>query len=45
MTLHDKRSHEIAALNDLARNTFLGCRVVLTEGILTLSDMARMEVL
>jgi hypothetical protein len=45
MTLHDKRSQEIAALNDLARNIFLGCKVVLTEGILALSDTARMEVL
>lgn len=45
MTLSTKRSREIAALNDLARKTFQGCRVVLTEGILNLPDSLQFEVL
>jgi hypothetical protein len=45
MTLHDKQSNEIAALNDLARKTFLGCRVMLTQGIQNLPDNLRFEVL
>ena len=45
MTFHDKRSREIAALNDYARKAFLGCRVVLTEGILNFPDVARLELL
>ena len=46
MTLHAQaRSREIAALNDLARKTFQGCRVVLTRGIQALSDADRFAVL
>ena len=45
MTLHTERSRKIPALNDLARQSFQGCRVVLTEGILNLSDEAQFEVL
>jgi len=45
MTLSTKRSREIAALNDLARKTFQGCRVVLTEGILNLPDSLQFEAL
>lgn len=37
MTLRSK-SREIAALNDLARQTFLFCRVVLSEGLMTLEE-------
>ena len=37
MTLRSK-SREIAALNDLARQTFMFCRVVLSEGLMTLED-------
>jgi len=45
MTLHDKQSREIAALNDLARKTFLGCRVMLTQGIQNMPESLRFEVL
>jgi hypothetical protein len=45
MTLHTKRSREVAALNDLARKTFLGCRLVLTEGITNLTDAEQFEIL
>ena len=45
MTLHNTRPEEIAALNDLARKTFRGCRVVLTEGILNMPDAAQVEIL
>jgi len=45
MTLHNTRSRQIAALNDLARKTFRGCRVVLTEGILNMPDAAQVEIL
>lgn len=45
MTLHNTRSREIAALNDLARKTLQGCRVVLTQGILALEGFEQFEVL
>jgi hypothetical protein len=45
MTLHNARSHEIAALNDLARKTLQECRVVFTPGILALEDFEQFEVL
>lgn len=46
MTLYDQgRRREIAALNDLARKTFQGCRVFLTRGIQAFSDADRFEVL
>lgn len=45
MTLHNKRSREIAALNDLARKTLRQCRVVFTEGILALSGDDQFEIL
>ena len=45
MTLHKQRSREIAALNDLARKTLQGCRVVFTEGIMALSGDDQFEVL
>lgn len=45
MTLHNKRSREIAALNDLARKTLRQCRVVFTEGILALSSDDQFEIL
>jgi hypothetical protein len=45
MTFHDTRSREIAALNDLARKTFQGCRVILTSGIFNLPDAAQFEIL
>lgn len=45
MTLHNTRSREISALNDLARKTFQGCRVVLTQGILALEGFEQFEVL
>lgn len=45
MTFHKERSHEIAALNDLARKTLQGCRVVFTEGILNLEGYEQFEVL
>lgn len=37
MTLRSK-TREIAALNDLARQTFMFCRVVFTEGLMSLED-------
>lgn len=45
MTLHNARSREIAALNDLARKTLQGCRVVFTPGILALEGFEQFEVL
>ena len=45
MTLHNTRSREIAALNDLARKTLQGCRVVLTQGILALEGFEQFEVI
>ena len=45
MTLHKKRSREIAALNDLARRTLQGCRVVCTEGIMALTGDTQFEIL
>ena len=45
MTLHNARSREIAALNDLARKTLQGCRVVLTQGILALEGFEQFVVL
>ena len=45
MTLHNTRSRGIAALNDFARTTLQGCRVVLTEGILALSAEDQFKVL
>ncbi len=45
MTLHNRRSREIAALNDLARKTLRQCRVVFTEGILALSGDDQFEIL
>lgn len=45
MTLHVPRSKEIAALNDFARKTLQGCRVVMTEGILNLSAEDQFTVL
>ena len=45
MTLHNTRSREIAALNDLARKTLQGCRVVLTQGILAFEGFEQFEVL
>lgn len=45
MTLHNRRSREIAALNDLARKTLQGCRAVFTEGILALSGDDQFEIL
>lgn len=43
MTLRNK-SREIAALNDLARQTFMFCRVVLSQGLMTLEDHDLQEV-
>lgn len=46
MTLHhNKRSREIAALNDLARKTFQGCNVMLTQGIMAFSEEDQLELL
>jgi hypothetical protein len=45
MTLHNKRSREIAALNDLARKTFRGCNVMLTQGIMAFSEEEQIELL
>jgi hypothetical protein len=45
MTTKDTRSYVIAALNDWARTTFTGCRVVLTEGIQALPDTDRLDIL
>jgi hypothetical protein len=45
MTTKDMRSDQIAALNDRARTTFTGCRVVLTEGIQALPDTIRLDIL
>jgi len=45
MTTKETRSHVIAALNDRARTTFTGCRVVLTEGIQALPDIDRLDIL
>jgi hypothetical protein len=45
MTTKDMRSQVIAVLNDRARTTFLECRVVLTEGIQTLPDTVRLDIL
>lgn len=39
------RSRAIAALNDLARQSFQGCRIVLTEGLMTYPDADRLEIL
>lgn len=44
MTLRNK-SREIAALNDLARQTFMFCRVVLSQGLMTLEDHDLQEVM
>ena len=44
MTNVHPRSRAIAALNDLARQTLLGCRIVLTEGIMVLPDPDRIEI-
>ena len=45
MTLHDRRSREIAALNDLARKTLRQCRLVFTEGIMALSGEDQFAIL
>jgi hypothetical protein len=45
MTLHTRRSREIAALNDLARKTFRGCNVMLTQGIMAFSEDEQVELL
>ncbi|WP_424179073.1 DUF3768 domain-containing protein [Yoonia sp. TsM2_T14_4] len=38
-------SAKIAALNDLARQTFMDCRVVITQGIQMLGDATTAEIL
>jgi hypothetical protein len=45
MTLHNRRSREIAALNDLARKTLRQCRVVVTEGIMAQSEADQVAIL
>jgi len=45
MTLHNTRSREIAALNDLARKTLQGCEVIFTPGILACEEFESCEVL
>jgi len=45
MTLHDKQSSEIAALNDRARKSFTGCQVMLTSGIFNLPDAVQCEII
>ena len=44
MTNVHPKSRAIAALNDLARQTLQGCRIVLTEGIMVLPDPDRIEI-
>lgn len=44
MTLR-KKSREIAALNDLARQTFMFCRVVLSQGLMSLEEHDLQEVI
>ena len=44
MTLRSK-SREIAALNDLARQTFMFCRVVLSQGLMSLEEHDLQEVI
>lgn len=45
MTLHNRRSREIAALNDLARKTFQGCNVMLTQEIMVLPEDEKAELI
>lgn len=44
MTNVHPKSRAIAALNDLARKSLQGCRIVLTEGIMVLPDPDRIEI-
>jgi hypothetical protein len=41
----DVDAHKIATLNDRARQTFMDCRVVITQGIQSLGDFATAEIL
>lgn len=43
MTLRSK-SREVAALNDLARQTFMFCRVVFSQGLMSLEEHDLQEV-
>ena len=45
MTNVHPKSRVIAALNDLARQSLQGCRLVLTEGIMVLPDPERIEII
>tara|TARA_R100000935_G_scaffold58705_1_gene97171 strand:- start:15990 stop:16190 length:201 start_codon:yes stop_codon:yes gene_type:complete len=45
MTLHDKQSSKIAALNDRARESFSDCQVMLTSGISNLPDAVQFEII
>ncbi len=38
--MHDDNTAKIRALNDRARQSFTGCRVVITPGIQAMDDMA-----
>ena len=38
--MHDATTAKIAALNDHARRTFTGCRVVITQGVQAIENMA-----
>ena len=37
--MHDTTTANIAALNDHARRSFTGCRVVITQGVQALNDL------
>ena len=37
--MHDGTTAKIAALNDQARQTFMECRVIITEGVQALGDV------
>ncbi len=37
--MHDANAAKIAALNDHARRSFTGCRVVITQGVQTLNNL------
>ncbi|RKE97888.1 DUF3768 domain-containing protein [Sulfitobacter guttiformis] len=43
--MHDADAIEIAALNDQARRTFAGCRVMITQGVQALGEASVADVL